>query len=96
MSDLNHVLTARPGYADALAVRGIAWSAMLEYGKARDDLDRTIAQKETVESYFARAKVYEAQNNSKKATDDFRRATELTAASVFDVLAQAESRRNIQ
>ena len=96
MSDLNHVLTARPGYAEALAVRGIAWSAMLEYGKARDDLDRAIAQKQTVESYFARAKVYEAQNNPKKATDDFRHATELTPGSVFDALAQAESKRKIQ
>jgi tetratricopeptide (TPR) repeat protein len=96
MADLNHVLTVRPGFPDALAVRGIAWSAMLEYGKARDDLDRAISQKETVESYFARAKVYEAQNNPKKATDDFRRATELTPGSVFDVLAQAESKRKIQ
>jgi uncharacterized protein HemY len=69
---------------------------MLEYSKALDDLDRAISQKETVESYFARAKVYEAQNNPKKATDDFRRASQLTAASVFDILAQAESKRKIQ
>jgi uncharacterized protein HemY len=69
---------------------------MLEYDKARDDLDRTISQKETVESYFARAKVHEAQSNPRKGTDDFRRATELTPASVFDVLAQAESKRKIQ
>jgi tetratricopeptide (TPR) repeat protein len=96
MSDLDHVLNVRPGFADALALRGIAWSAMLEYNKARDDLDRAISQKETVESYFARAKVHEAQNNPKKATDDFRRATQLTPAGVFDVLAQAESKRKIQ
>jgi tetratricopeptide (TPR) repeat protein len=96
MPDLNHVLTLRPNYADALAVRGIAWSAMLEYDKARDDLDRAISLRETVEGYFARAKIYEAQNNPKKATDDFRRATELKPAGVFDVLAQAESKRKIQ
>jgi tetratricopeptide (TPR) repeat protein len=96
MSDLDHVLNQRPGFADALVVRGLAWSATREYGKARDDLDRAIAQKETVEGYFSRAKVYEAQNNAKKATDDYRRATELTAVSVFDSLAQAESKRKIQ
>jgi tetratricopeptide (TPR) repeat protein len=96
MADLNHVLAVRPGYPDALAVRGIAFAAMLEYGKARDDLDQAIAQKETVESYFARARVNEAQKNPKKATDDFGRATELTPGSVFDVLAQVESKRKIQ
>jgi len=96
MSDLNYVLNLRPGFPDALALRGIAWSAMLDYSKARDDLDRAIVQKETVESYFARAKVHEALNNPKKATDDFRRATQLTPTSVFDVLAQAESKRKIQ
>jgi hypothetical protein len=26
MPDLNHVLNGRPGYPDALAVRGIAWA----------------------------------------------------------------------
>ena len=96
MSDLDYVLNLRPGFADALVVRGLVWSAMTEYGKARDDLDRAISQKETVESYFARAKVFEAQNNPKKATDDYRRATQLTAAGVFDVLAQAEAKRKIQ
>jgi len=69
---------------------------MLEYGKAREDLDRAISQKETVEGYFSRAKVHEAQNNAKRATDDYRRATQLTPFGVFDVLAQAESRRKIQ
>ena len=94
--NLDHVLGVRPGYPDALALRGIVWSAMHEYGKARDDLDRAISRKETIESYIARARIYEAQNNPKKATDDLRRATELTPASVFDALAQAESKRKIQ
>lgn len=96
MADLDQVLKVRPGFADALALRGIAWSEMREYDKAREDLDRAISQKETVENYFARAKVHEAQNNLKKATDDYRRATELKPASVFDVLAQAELKRKIQ
>ena len=49
-----------------------------------------------MESYFARAKAYEALNNPAKAADDFRRATQLAPASVFEALAQAESKRKIQ
>jgi tetratricopeptide (TPR) repeat protein len=96
MTDLNLVLGTRPNDADALRLRGIAWSAMHEYDKALDDLTKAIAQRETVESYFARAKIYEAQSNFDKATSDFRRATQLTATNVFDVLAQAESKQKIQ
>src|SRR5260370_24540544 len=88
MPDLNHVLTVRPGYPDALALRGIAWSAMLEYGKARDDLDQAISQKETVESYFARAKIHEAQNNPKKATAHYRRTPPPPPTTLSRVLAQ--------
>jgi Tetratricopeptide repeat len=49
-----------------------------------------------VESCFARAKAYEALNNPARAADDFRRATQLAPASVFEALAQAESKRKIQ
>jgi hypothetical protein len=45
MSDLNAALAARPGLIEALALRGIAWSAMRDYNKALDDLDRAIAQR---------------------------------------------------
>jgi tetratricopeptide (TPR) repeat protein len=96
MADLNLVLAARPNDLDALGLRGIAWLAMHENDKALDDLTRAIGQRETVESYFARAKIYEAQSKFDKATDDFRRATQLTASSVFDVLAQAASKQKIQ
>jgi tetratricopeptide (TPR) repeat protein len=96
MSDLDAALAGRPGLIEALALRGIAWSAMREYNKALDDLDRAIAQKETVESFFARAKAHEALNNPAKAADDFRRATQLAPASVFEALAQAESKRKIR
>jgi tetratricopeptide (TPR) repeat protein len=96
MSDLNSVLNARPGTPEALALRGIVWSAMHEYQKALVDLDSAIALKETVESYFARAKAQEAVNNPGKATDDFRRATQLAPLSVFEQLAQAEAKRKIQ
>jgi tetratricopeptide (TPR) repeat protein len=96
MADLNLVLAARPNDPDALGLRGIALSAMHENDKALDDLTRAIAQRETVEGYFARAKIYEAQSKFDKATDDFRRATQLTPTSVFDVLAQAASKQKIQ
>jgi tetratricopeptide (TPR) repeat protein len=96
MTDLNLVLGTHPNDADALKLRGIAWSAMHEYDKALDDLTRAIAHRETVEGYFARAKIYEAQSKFDKATDDFRHATQLTATSVFDVLAQAASKQKIQ
>jgi tetratricopeptide (TPR) repeat protein len=96
MADLNLVLGTRPNDADALNLRGITWSSMHEYDKALDDLTRAIAQRETVEGYFSRAKVYEAQNKFDKATDDFRRATQLAPTGVFDVLAQAASKQKIQ
>lgn len=96
MTDLDLVLGTHPNDADALKLRGITWSAMHDYGKALDDLTKAIAQRETVEGYFARAKIYEAQSRFDKATDDFRHATQLTASSVFDVLAQAESKQKIQ
>jgi uncharacterized protein HemY len=96
MKDLNFVLASRPDYHDALTLRGIAWSAQRDYAKSVEDLDRSIAQKETVESLFARAKAHEALNHPGKATDDFRKATLLAPSSVFDVLAQAESKRKIQ
>jgi uncharacterized protein HemY len=69
---------------------------MHEYRKALDDLDRAIAQKATIEGYFARAKAYEALNDPNKATDDFRRATQLAPLNVFEQLAQAEAKRKIQ
>lgn len=96
MADLNLVLGTHPNDADALRLRGIAFSGLREYDKALDDLSKAIAVRETVESYFARAKIYEVQNNIDKATDDFRKATQLAATSVFDVLAQAELKRKIQ
>ena len=96
MKDLDYVLNAKPNFLAALALRGITWSALRDYGKAVDDLDRAIAQKETVESLFARAKAHEALGHPGKATDDFRRATQLPPTSVFDTLAQTESKRKIQ
>jgi tetratricopeptide (TPR) repeat protein len=96
MTDLNAVLSAQPNNADGLLLRGIVWSTKQDYAKALNDLSGAIAQHESVESYFARAKVYEAQNNSTKAAEDYRRATELKPASVFDVLAQNASQQKIK
>jgi multidrug resistance efflux pump len=41
-------------------------------------------------------KIYEAQSDFDKATEDYRRATQLAPAGVFDVLAQNEARQKIQ
>ncbi len=96
MTDLDLVLGARPNEPEALQLRGIAFLALHDNDKALDDLSRAIAQRETVEGYFARAKVHEAQNDVGKATSDYQRATELNATSVFDRLAQAESKQKVQ
>jgi Tfp pilus assembly protein PilF len=96
MADLNFVLRTRPNDADALRLRGIAWLTARDYDKALDDLSKAIAQRETVESYFERATIYEAQHNADKAMNDFRRATQLRPGSAFDLLAQAESKQKLQ
>jgi Tfp pilus assembly protein PilF len=96
MTDLNQVLGTRPDDADALGLRGIVYSQMHEYDKALDDLSKAIAQHETVERYFARATIYEAQNKIDKATSDYKSATQLAPSSVFDILAQAQSKQKIQ
>ena len=84
MTDLNLVLGTRPNDADALSLRGIAYTSMKQYDKALDDLGKAIAQTPTVERYFARATIYEAQGNVDKATSDYRSATQLNPANVFD------------
>jgi tetratricopeptide (TPR) repeat protein len=96
MADLNAVLSAQPNNADGLLLRGLVRSSKHDYAKALDDLSGAIAQHESVEAYFARAKAYEAQNNSTKAAEDYRRATELKPASVFDLLAQNASQQKIK
>ena len=96
MTDLNLVLGTRPNDPDALALRGIAYSTMRQYDKALDDLGKAIALKPTVERYVARAAAFEAKGNVDKATSDYRSATELTPTSVFDILAQVQSKAKIQ
>jgi tetratricopeptide (TPR) repeat protein len=96
MADLDAVLGRQPNNSDGLLLRGMVWSSKHDYAKAQDDLSGAIAQRESVEGYFARAKTYEAQNNSTKAAQDYRRATELKPASVFDVLAQAASQQKVK
>ncbi len=96
MADLDAVLGKQPNNSDGLLLRGIVWSSKHDYAKALDDLSGAIAQRESVEGYFARAKTYEAQNNSTKATQDYRRATELKPTSVFDALAQTASQQKVK
>jgi len=96
MTDLNQVLSTRPNDGDALGLRGIVYSQMHDYDKALDDLSKALAQRETVELYFARATIYEAQNKIDKATSDYKSATQLAPKGVFDIVAQAQSRQKIQ
>jgi tetratricopeptide (TPR) repeat protein len=96
MLDLNYALTARPDNAEALTVRGLGWSALHEYANALNDLNQALGKLETVEGYFARAKIYELRNDVPNATADFRRATELKPKGIFDLLAQAEAKKRIQ
>ena len=94
--DLNVALGKLPNEPNALLLRSLVWLNMRSYDNALDDLNKTIGQRETVEALFTRAKVYEAQGKFDKASDDYKRATQLPAASVFDVLAQASARQKTQ
>jgi tetratricopeptide (TPR) repeat protein len=94
--DLNYVINFAPGNAEALALRGITRSSMREYGAALEDLNQALGKQETVESYFARGKIYELKSDVPHATADFRRAAELKPKGVFDVLAQAEAKKRAQ
>ena len=96
MTDLNLVLGTRPNDPDALSLRGIAFTSLKQYDKALDDLGKAIAQKPTIERYVARASVYEAKGNLDEATSDYRSATQMAPANVFDIAAQAQSRAKIQ
>ena len=69
---------------------------MKQYDKALDDLGNAIAQKPTIERYFARAGVYEAKGDVDKAASDYRSAIQMNPANVFDIAAQAQSRLKIQ
>jgi tetratricopeptide (TPR) repeat protein len=93
---VNSILGVRPGDAQALALRGMAWSAMREYSKALEDLNQAIAKQETVENYLARAKVYEARNDVGNAAADLRRATQFAPKNFFETVAQAQAKQKIQ
>ena len=47
----------------------------------------------TIEGYVARAAIYEAQGKTDQAASDYRRATELKPLNVFELVAQAESKK---
>jgi Flp pilus assembly protein TadD len=93
MADVNYVANTRPDDPELLTVRGLIWSVMQNYPKAIDDLTQAAGKRETIEIYMARAKAYEARNDSDRAASDFRRATELAPKNIFDVLAQAAARQ---
>ena len=96
MQDLNYVLNFRPGNAEALTLRGIAFSGTQNYDKALADLNQGLGKLETIEGYFTRAKIYELKNDVPHATADFRRAAELKPKSLFDLVAQVEARKQVE
>jgi len=96
MLDFNQALKLKPKYAEALAARGMSWSKKKEYVAALADLDEAIAQEERVESYYARAQVYETKGDADRAVADFRKATELSPKGLFDVVAQAAAKKRIE
>jgi tetratricopeptide (TPR) repeat protein len=67
-----------------------------EYANALADLDQAIAQEDRVESYYARAQVYETQGNADRAVADFRKASELAPKGPFDLAAQADAKKHIE
>jgi tetratricopeptide (TPR) repeat protein len=95
MADLNQVLVARPNDADALRLRGIVYSSTKDYAHALQDLGKANELRETVEGYVARAAIYEAQGKNDRAASDYRRATELKPLNVFEMAAQAESKKKV-
>ena len=96
MADFNEALTIKPKYSEALAARGMVWSKKRDFGNALADLDQSIAQEERVESYYMRAQIYEAQGNSERAVADFHKATELPPKGLFDAIAQANAKKQIE
>jgi tetratricopeptide (TPR) repeat protein len=96
MADFNQALKLRPKYAEALAARGMGWQKKREYANALADLDQAIAQEERVESYYARAQIYEIQGNADRAVADFHKASELAPKGPFDVVAQADAKKRIE
>ena len=50
-----------------------AYTVFMLGAPRNEDTSGAIAQRESVEGYFVRAKTYEAQNNSTKAAQDYRR-----------------------
>jgi tetratricopeptide (TPR) repeat protein len=96
MIDIEQVSTIKPGDPELLTVRGLAHIAMKDYGQATSDFDQAIARRETIESYIARGRAFEARNDLAHAEADFRRAVELKPRSMFDVAAQNSLKKKIE
>jgi tetratricopeptide (TPR) repeat protein len=96
MADADYVSKLRPDDPELLTVRGLIWSAMQDYPKAIEDLNRAVAKHETVEDYIARGRAYEATNDTARAASDFRHALELAPRSVFDAVAQAAAKQKVE
>ena len=81
----------------ANSARGAALLKKNDYAGALADLDKaTSLDQANAESYYVRARVYEAQGKSELAIADLRKASEFPPKSVFESLAQANAKKRIQ
>jgi tetratricopeptide (TPR) repeat protein len=93
---VDYVSNIRPGDPDLLMIRGLIWSEMHDYDKAINDLDQAVAKRESVETYIARGRTYEARNDTARASSDFRHALQLPPKNIFDIAAQAIVRQKVE
>jgi tetratricopeptide (TPR) repeat protein len=77
--------------------RGQVWIKRKDYAQALTDLNRAIAlDGGSIESYSTRASVYDAEGKGELAIADLRTAANLKPKNIFDALAQAAAKRQIE
>ncbi len=96
-AEIDRALALNPKFAEAFVTRGIIFTMKHDNARALEALDRAIAlNPQSIESFYARGRLYQDQGKAELATDDFRKATELRAKTVFDTLAQADARKRLE
>ena len=74
-----------------------AWLVKKDYARALADLDQAMSLDQAdLESYYFRARVYEAQGKNDLAIADLRKATGFSPRTVFEALAQADAKKRIE
>ena len=75
LEDYNYALTIMPNYDLALLSRGLLYYSALDYDKALKDFNAYIKKKPADgKGYFYRARIYQAQNNTAAACDDYNKS----------------------